>query len=60
MITYKRYKPQEIPTGYRLEIIDCPKCNGVRFFSGRYGMTACEECSNGKKYRLVKLRNTKK
>ncbi len=27
--------------------VKCPKCYGTKFFSGRYGQTACEECDNG-------------
>jgi hypothetical protein len=59
MITYSRYKPKDVPDGYRIEMVTCGKCNGTRFFSGKYGMTACEECSNGYKYRLVKMRKKK-
>jgi len=54
--SYTKYRPKEIPDCYRLEIVNCGKCDGTRFFSGKYGMTACEECTNGKKFRLVKTR----
>ena len=59
MITYMKYRPKEIPDGHRIEIVDCGKCNGTGMFSGKYGMTACEECTKGKKYRLVKMRKKK-
>ena len=26
--------------------IKCPKCQGTKYYSGRYGQTACEECDN--------------
>jgi hypothetical protein len=57
---WERHKPDIIPTGYKLKEVKCFKCGGTRFFSGRYGQTACEDCTNGKVFRLVKMRIKKK
>ena len=51
-----KYKPENIPEGYRLEVRNCFKCNGTKFYSGVYGQTACDDCTRGKVFRLVKMR----
>ena len=53
-----KYKPDEKP-GYRIEMFKCSWCFGARYYSGKYGMTACEQCTKGYQYRYVKLRKTK-
>ncbi len=48
------YPPQIIPEGYKVVEVECHMCYGNRYYSGRYGMTACE-CHNGKEYILVRI-----
>jgi len=56
---WEKYRPKEIPEGYRLTERKCFKCDGTKYFGGKYGQTACEECSNGVVFRLIKMRKKK-
>ncbi len=60
MAKYVTYKPNPIPEGYRIEKVKCHKCYGQKYYSGKYGMTACEDCNNGYGYLLIKTRKKRK
>lgn len=43
----------------KVKIIKCERCYGVGHYSGKYGMTACEDCGS-KGYILKEIRKYNK
>lgn len=60
MAKIHKYKPDNLPEGCsRMERVKCNFCLGTKYYSGRYGQTACEKCHNGYVWREVRKYNKK-
>lgn len=56
-----KYKPDNLPKGCsRIEREKCNFCLGTKYYSGRYGPTACEKCHNGYVWREIRKYNKTK